>query len=198
VLRLRTAVDAGEPDVEERLERVLSRLRANGDPHVVGLALGQRARLGALSGDANRAQTTAEASLLHWRTTGYREGELQALNLLARASVRTGRLDQAADDARAAVLTAATLGHRGALFEGLETLAAVHHAAGRDHEARELLILADRERAAAGIPVPAGDRATVDELHRAFADRLHAADSARTTASDRDLDQLVAELREGT
>ena len=198
VLRLRTAVDAGEPDVEERLERVLSRLRANGDPHVVGLALGQRARLGVLSGDANRAQTTAEASLLHWRTTGYREGELQALNLLARASVRTGRLDQAADDARTAVLTAATLGHRGALFEGLETLAAVHHAAGRDHEARELLILADRERSAAGIPVPAGDRATVDELHRAFADRLHAADSARTTASARDLDQLIAELREGT
>jgi predicted ATPase len=195
VLRLRTAIDAGEPHVEDRLERVLSQLRGNGDPHVVGLALGQRARLGALSDDANRARTTAEAALVHWRTTGYREGELQALNLLSRANVRTGQLDQATDDAHTAVLTAATLGHRGALFEGLETLAAVHHAAGRDHEAHELLTLAHRERAAAQIPVPAGDRDTISELHRAVADRVRA---VGTAASPRGLDQLIADLRART
>ncbi|HEU5483957.1 MAG TPA: tetratricopeptide repeat protein, partial [Microlunatus sp.] len=197
VLRLRTAIDAGETDVEQRLELVLSTLRSPGDPHVIGLALGQRARLGSRSGDAGLAYATAEASLRHWRSTGYREGELQALNLLARAAVLTGRLDEASDGARTAVLTAAAIGHRGGLFEGLETLAAAQHAGGRDEEALELLTVVDRERAAAVIPVPAGDRVTVDQLRRAVTDRLRARGSRPAPVAARDLDRLVADLRDG-
>jgi hypothetical protein len=197
VLRLRTAIDACEPDAEQRLDSVLSTLGSGGDPQVVGLALGQQARLGLMSGDADRASATAQASLKHWRSVGYREGELQAMNLTARASVLAGHLDQAAGAARSAVLLAVSMGHRGGLFEGLETLATIHHAAGRDDEAWELISVADRERERTAIPVPAGDRTAIDELRRSVTDRRRL-DGGRSAARLRDLQQIVADLRDDT
>ncbi|HEX8510433.1 MAG TPA: BTAD domain-containing putative transcriptional regulator [Propionibacteriaceae bacterium] len=199
VLRLRTAIDAGEPDVEQRLDRVLARVRSTGDQHLVGLALGQQARLGLISGDPDRAYAAATSSLDYWRSVNYREGEVQALNLLARASVVSGRLEEAASEARAAVLAAADIGHRGGLAEGLETLAEVRHAAGLDDQALELLTVAQRERDDAAVPVPAADRAAVEALRRSVAERLDAStDPVLGATRRRDLDDVVTELREVT
>ena len=195
VLRLRTAIDAGEQDVEQRLDQALSSIRSTGDQHLIGLALGQQARLGLLSEDPDRAYESARSSLEYWRSVHYREGEVQAMNLLARASVKAGRLDRAAVDARTAVLTAAGIGHRGGLLEGLETLAMVRHAAGLDDEASELLTVADQERDQTAIPVPAADRAAIDDLRRTVTDRLRPpTQSAGPAAPHRDLARIVADL----
>ena len=198
VLRLRTAIDAGEPDAEQRLDTraVDSRLRAAIRTWSVWRS-GSKPGWALMSGDADRASATAQASLKHWRSVGYREGELQAMNLTARASVLAGHLDQAAGAARSAVLLAVSMGHRGGLFEGLETLAVIHHAAGRDDEAWELISVADRERERSAIPVPAGDRTAIDELRRSVTNRRRL-DGGRSAGRLRDLQQIVADLRDDT
>ena len=197
VLRLRTAIDAGEPDVEQRLDRALASVRATGDQHLIGLALGQQARFDLINGDSGRAYEAARSSLSYWRSVNYREGEIQALNLLARACVLEGRLDEAATDARTAVLAAASIGHRGGLVQGLETLAAVRHAAGLDTEALELLTVADQERKLATIPVPGAERAAVDELRRIVTDRLRADPDRSPSAPHLDLQRIIADLHDG-
>ena len=196
VLRLRTAVDVGETDVGQRLDLVLSSIRTTGDQHLVGLALGQRARLGLISGDPDLAYSTADEALQHWQSVHYREGEIQARNLRARALVVAGQLHRALADARTAILTAADIGHRGGLAEGLETLATVRYAAGLDEEAQEILTIADRERERTAIPIPAADQAALTELRRSVMERLRNRVAGSGTAGPpRDLERLLADLR---
>lgn len=199
VLRARTALDAAEPDLDERIERAVAAAQATEDSHNLGLAVACRARRLLLAGDPDSAAITAEEALRLWRRIAYREGEMSALNLLGRVRVEQGRVDEAEALCREALAIARLANHRGALCESVESWAMVAGAAGRREQAYLLLEVAKRERCTFRAPVPRADQERLDGLRRQVesgldaAARLLAARAAVVRFSD-----VVADLLDGT
>ena len=153
-LRARTAVDADEPDAEQRIDAAVATCQRSGDKHAHALALSQRARLSLVRARAAAAHAAATECLDLWTRIGYREGIINAHNLLARTCVALGRTPDAETHARTALSTAVRIGHRGGLCEALECLAAVLHATDRETLARRLLLVATAERRRHRLPQP--------------------------------------------
>jgi predicted ATPase len=164
VLRARTAIDAAEAQVDDRIATALASARQCGDKHLIGLAVIQQARRAVLLGDARAGYEAAEHCLTGWRQVGYLEGEIGALNLMARASLASGQPERAEELLRQSLRTAAEIRHRGGLYEGLECLAAVRHATGQDDQALRLLTVAGRERRRSAIPIPASEAGRLADL----------------------------------
>jgi predicted ATPase/DNA-binding SARP family transcriptional activator len=184
-LRARTAVDADEPDAEQRIDAAVETCRRSGDKHAYALALSQRARLALLRGRVAAGHAAATGCLDLWRRVGYQEGIINAHNLLARACTALGRTSDAETHARTALITAVRIGHPGGMCEALECLAAVLHATGRETLARRLLLAADAERRRHRLP-----QSTVDAGHLPVQPGLPADDPSGPTVED-----LLAELR---
>ncbi len=174
VLRARTAIDAGDERVDDRIDRAVASARQIRDKHLIGLAVSQQARRALLVGDAAAAREAAEECLTVWRQVGYQEGEVAALNLLGRAATALDRLAEAEGLLRESLRTAVGIRHLGGVCEGLECLAAVLHATGRDEQAQLLLAVAERERRRSDMPVPAAEAGHVAEVRRRVHDRLGA------------------------
>ncbi len=172
ILRARTAIDAGDEQVDDRIDLAVASARQVRDKHLVGLAISQRARRALLLGDAPAAHQAAEECLTVWRQVGYQEGEVAALNLLGRAATALDRLAEAEGLLRESLRTAVGIRHLGGLCEGLECLAAVFHATDRDERALLLLTVAERERRRSLMPVPAAEAGGLAELTRRVHDRL--------------------------
>jgi hypothetical protein len=196
ILRARTAVDADEDDVDDRIAAALAAARPGRDNQQVGLAVSQLARRALLTGEARTAAAAARESLTLWRSVGYREGEIHALTLLGRAATALGDAGEAEELAREALGVAAAIGHRGGLCDGVECLAGALHAVGEDEEALVLLTVAGVERRRAGMPVPAADAGPLGNLAERVRGRLGArADEVSARARDRTIDDVVRELR---
>ena len=163
-LRARTAVDADEPDAALRIDEAIVRARRSREKHRIGLALSQRARYALLSGDGQTAYIAGQESLSNWQHVGYREGEANALNLLARASTVLGRPDEAEGFALRALHIAAAIGHRGGLCQGLESLAGALHLRGHDERAALLLAVAAAERRQSAIPAAVAEATHLSAL----------------------------------
>jgi predicted ATPase/DNA-binding SARP family transcriptional activator len=195
VLRARTAIDAGEADVDDRIDTALASARQGGDKHLIGLAVSQQARRLLLLGDAQAGYETAERCLTVWRQVGYQEGEISALNLMGRAATASGQPERAEEHLRRSLRTAADIRHRGGLCEGLETLAGVMHATGHDQQALILLEVAARERRSNGIPHPAADAGQVADLAARVRARLGEPDRpAATRAAYAAVEALLEQL----
>jgi hypothetical protein len=142
-LRARTAVDADEPDAEQRIDAAVATCQRSGDKHAHALALSQRARLSPRPRAGPRpAHAAATECLDLWTPDRLPGGIINAHNLLARTCVALGRTPDAETHARTALSTAVRIGHRGGLCEALECLAAVLHATDRETLARRLLLVA--------------------------------------------------------
>jgi predicted ATPase/DNA-binding SARP family transcriptional activator len=195
VLRARTAVDAGDDDVDERIDRALAAARQGHDRHLFALAVSQQARRALLLGDARAACEAAEQCLTAWREVGYQEGEINALNLLGRALTALDRPQQAEQVLRDSLRTAAGIRHRGGMYEGLECLAAVLHATGRDEQALLVLSVAHRERRDNAMPTPPAEAGQLAELNAQVRNRLgEPAGSAVAGARYLSVDALLEQL----
>ena len=194
VLRARTAVDAGDADVDDRIETALVSARQSGERHLIGLAVSQQGRRALLAGDAGAALRAAEQSLTVWREVGYQEGEINALNLMGRALTAQSRPAEAEELLLRSLRTARTIRHRGGLYEGLECLAAVLHATGRDEQARRALTVVERERRSSGIPTPAAEAGALADLAARIRDRVGDAGRRPPGAANRTVDTLLDEL----
>ncbi|MCO1659346.1 hypothetical protein [Pseudonocardia humida] len=198
ILRARTAVDADEDDVDDRIAAALAAARRGREGQQVGLAVSQLARRALLTGDARTAAAAARESLSLWRSVSYREGEIHALTLLGRAAAAVGDAVAAEESAREALGVAAAIGHRGGLCDGVECLAGALHAAGDDEQALTLLTVVDAERRRIGIPVPAADARPLANLADQVRRRLGApADDVIARARDRTVDDVARESASG-
>jgi predicted ATPase len=196
VLRSRTAVDAGEPDAELLIDAAIVRARRSREKHRIGLALAQQARHALLAGNGQTAYNAAQESLANWQRVGYREGEVNALNLLARASTVLDRPAEAEEFAVQALRGAAAIGHRGAMCQGSESLAGALHASGDDERAALLLAVSSAERRRRGIPAPSAEAAQLDALVAAVRERAgRAAERAERQAAYLTVDDLIEQLR---
>jgi len=196
ILRARTALDADEPGVAQRIKVALNSARLGKEAHLIGLALSQRARHALLTGDYETAFTAAGECLSRWEQVGYREGKINALNLQARASIGLDRPEAAAELARRATLMAATMGHRGGVCEGAECLASALHASGLDKDAFLLLCVAADERRRSSMPVPAAMAAEVAALTARVQEQLGPRSAVIAARADfMTVEDLVEELR---
>ncbi len=197
-LRARTAVDAEEPDADVRIDEAIVRARRSREKHRIGLALSQKARYALLSGDGQTAYIAAQESLANWQHVGYREGEANALNLLARASTVLNRPDEAEGFARQALHVAGAIGHRGGLCQGLESLAGALHARGHDERAALMLAVAAAERRQSTIPAAVAEAAQLGALAAAVRDRAGpAAEHAERRAAYLSVDDLLELIEAG-
>jgi predicted ATPase/DNA-binding SARP family transcriptional activator len=195
VLRARTAIDAGEADVDDRIDAAVAAARQGREKHLIGLAASQRARRALLVGDTRTAYDTAGTCLTVWRQVGYQEGEISALNLLARAAAALDRPEQAEELVRESLRVAATIAHRGGLCEGLECLAAAFHATGRDEQALHVLAVVEAERRRWDMPTPAADAGRLAHMAAQIRHRLGpSADVALAGATRTTVDELLERL----
>jgi tetratricopeptide (TPR) repeat protein len=170
VLRARTALDQGDPSVEDLLRMGLDGARRCGDVHIVGIALELRAHLRAAQGRLDEAVDTARESLSHQESIGYTEGTITALHLLARLELDRG------DDGEARRLLLRSLGlawkmrHAAATCEALEDLARIEARRGDRRSASELLDVAARERARRNLPLRTRDLEALAELRSDLAE----------------------------
>jgi predicted ATPase/DNA-binding SARP family transcriptional activator len=179
VLAARTAADRGDPDLEERLDVAIAVARRAGDPHVVALALEQRARLALRSGDRTLARDLAAASLANNERIGYDEGIVASLYILGLA---TDDPDVAATHDRRALRSALAQQHQGAIADGLEALAVARIAAADALGAARLLGAADGIRTRESLPRTATQADLVASVSAAIDDALDS-DPRRTAAA---------------
>jgi tetratricopeptide (TPR) repeat protein len=197
-LRARTAVDADEPDAALLIDEAIVRARRSREKHRIGLSLSQRARYALLSGDGQAAYIAAQESLSNWQRVGYREGEANALNLLAGAAAVLGRPDEAEEFALQALHIAAAIGHRGSLCQGLESLAQAVHLRGHHERASLLLAVAAAERRRSAIPGAVAEAARLRALTAAVRERAgSAAEVADRRAAYLSVDDLLDLLEAG-
>jgi predicted ATPase/DNA-binding SARP family transcriptional activator len=170
VLRARTALDQGDPSVEDLLRAGLDGARRCGDVHIIGIALELRAHLRIGQGRLGEALATARESLELQESIGYTEGAVTALHLLARLEVERG------DDGEARRLLLRSLDlawkmrHAAATCEALEDLARLEARRGDRHAAAELLGVAARERARRNLPLRARDLDALADLRSELID----------------------------
>ena len=174
-LRARTALDAGDPGVEELLESAVAAAQDADEQQLLSISLSLLGRHHLGTGRTPTAEVAAERALEAARSINYREGELSALNLLGRVRLSTGRLEDATDCLLRALSLAAETHHRGALCETVESLALAAAGSGRHEHACLLLQASARERARLGLHLPSFAASAVAETQVATADVLGAA-----------------------
>ncbi len=177
VLRARTALDRGEPDVGDRLQRAIDAVHVSGEKQLLGLAFALQARRHLGGGELSTAYVLASEALRVWRMIDYKEGEMNALNLIGRVKVSQG--DTTGGEARLleALRIAQRAKHPGALCETLESLAACAAATGRHEHAYLLLQVSSRKRSLLKNPIAAGQRAEMVSLVEGARSSLGAAAS---------------------
>ncbi|MGY1809313.1 AfsR/SARP family transcriptional regulator [Blastococcus sp. SYSU D00669] len=194
-LRARTALDAGEEDAVERIERAIAAGQREDERQMLSIAMSLLARHHLGTGQTAEAAIAVEGALDQARRIGYREGEVGALNLLGRVRLEQGRVD-AADDCFVTALTMAVeIQHRGAVCESVESLALSAAASGRREDAYRLLLASARERERLGLRAPAFGAEAVSRAERSTAEILGSATALvheRVTLVK--FDELVAEL----
>jgi tetratricopeptide (TPR) repeat protein len=196
VLRARTALDAREDDAAERLEDAVETAQLANESHMLGLALACQAKQHYSAQAYETAKLIATEALRIWRGITYTEGEMMALNVLSRCCTALGDLAQAHESAREALTIARTTHHQGAICESVESMALAAAADGRREQALLLLGVTDRERARLRAPVPAGDRADLEQVRVALGAALGGAVAliaarARMTRCEDLVDELL-------
>ncbi len=194
-LRARTALDAGEPGVEDLLEAAIAAAQDDGEHQMLSISLSLLGRHHLGSGRSSTAEVAAEGALETARSINYREGELSALNLLGRVHLASGLPDRAIQCFMTALSIAAEMDHRGSLCETVESLALASAGAGQHEHAYLLLRASDRERARLGIHLPMSSASAVTEAQVTTAEVLGSA-AARVDTRVKFLrfDELVREL----
>jgi len=192
-LRTRTAIDAGEPDVDDRARDALDSARRGGDRHIIAIALDQLARLDLARGDPRGALRLAEECVGLQQEVGYTEGVVASLHLLGRIQLAAGEVDEADRVQRRALALATSIGHAAATCEAVDELARIALARGRPGDTIRYLDATDAERHHRGIarrPVDA------DEIARARRDAAVGVPGASPPASPSraSLDDIVSEL----
>src|SRR3712207_70288 len=143
VLRARTALDAAEDGVLDRLAAAEAAARRTGDGHLLAAALVQRARAALAHGRYADAATLAEESLARNDLHGHREGAVGSLHTLGFAAVGRGDLAAATVAFRRTLRWGLGMHHRAATAESLDGLALV--AAGHGDWAGTVRLLARAE-----------------------------------------------------
>jgi tetratricopeptide (TPR) repeat protein len=196
VLRARTALDAGEDDAAARLEDAVETAQLANESHMLGLALACQAKQHYSAHAYETAQLIATEALRVWQAIGYTEGEMMALNVLSRCCTALGDLALAHESARKALAIAHSTHHRGAICESVESLALAAATDGRREHAFLLLSVAERERVRLQAPVPAGDKADLEQVRVALGAALGGAVAlvtarARMTRCEDLVDELL-------
>jgi predicted ATPase/DNA-binding SARP family transcriptional activator len=150
-LRARTAMDAGEPDLPDRLDAAEAAALRSHDDHSLAVVHMQRARLELASGrHVDAARRAVEALRLNERH-GHREGVLGSLHLLGLAQIGTDDLDGAAETLTRALRSAVSMHHAGGTAESLDCLALLQARGNRLADAASLLAAVDELRERTGI-----------------------------------------------
>jgi predicted ATPase/DNA-binding SARP family transcriptional activator len=150
-LRARTAIDAGEPDLSDRLDAAEAAALRSHDDHVLAVVHMQRSRLDLAAGrDGDAARHALESLRLNERH-GHREAVLGSLHLLGLAQIGTGDLDGAAETLMRALRSAVSMHHAGATAESLDCLALLQARGNRLDDAAALLAAVDELRERTGI-----------------------------------------------
>jgi hypothetical protein len=189
-------LDAREDDAAERLEDAVETAQLANESHMLGLALACQAKQHYSAQAYETAKLIATEALRIWRGITYTEGEMMALNVLSRCCTALGDLAQAHESAREALTIARTTHHQGAICESVESMALAAAADGRREQALLLLGVTDRERARLRAPVPAGDRADLEQVRVALGAALGGAVAliaarARMTRCEDLVDELL-------
>ena len=163
-LRARTALDAGEPDVESRIDAAVTAARQADDKHMSGLAALVQARWAQQTGRTELAGMAAERALEVWRAISYLEGEIGALNLSGRLALDSSRRDDADRMFHEALEVSVAAGHPGGQCESVESMALAALAGCRYEHAYFLSSVAALERHRIGATVPAADRPRLQAL----------------------------------
>lgn len=151
-LRARTAVDAGEPDVQSLAADAVTAARVCGDRHIVALALDQLGRVALAAGDTTSATEHAQESLSLNESVGYVEGTVASLHLLGSVYLASGQPERARQAHQRQLAMAATIGHAAAMCEAVDDLARVAARQGHLADAAVWWTTVDRERERRSLP----------------------------------------------
>ena len=168
VLRARTALDAHDPEGEDRLRDALLAARRCGDAHVEGIALGLLAEAEGRQGRTDAAVATAAESLRLHESIGYTEGTVASLRVLARLHRGAGEPAAAHEVLLRSLRLAWKMQHLAAICESLEELARLAMDSGDPERARVLLVVAEAERLRHDLPLRSQDQPQIDELRAAL------------------------------
>ena len=151
VLRARTALSRREGDVAARLDAAERAARRGGDPHVMAMALDQRARWECACACYEAALEHATESLRLNASFGYQEGVVASRNAVGLALLGSGREAEARRAFREALAEAVALHHPGSIAEGLDLTAVVAAREGDHRKAARMLGAAGELRARCGL-----------------------------------------------
>ena len=189
-LRVRTAIDAGEPDVPARLDAAEAAALRSRDDHVLANVHVQRARVRLAAGSHDEAARYARESLRLNERHGHREGALGSLHVLGMAQVGQDDLRGATETLTRALRASVSMHHAGATAESLDALALLQARGGRLADAAALLACVDELRERRGIRRTPLTGALLAEVRDAIATRLSPAEQAQARMRGTALDVL--------
>jgi tetratricopeptide (TPR) repeat protein len=189
-LRARTAIDAHEPGVPDRLDAAEAAALRSHDDHVLSVVHMQRARLDLAAARYEEAAQHARESLRLNERHGHREGFLGSLHLLGHAQLGQNDLRGAAETLTRALRSAVAMHHAGGTAESLDGLALLQARADRLTDAAALLACVDELRERTGIRRTPLTTGLLAEVREAIPARLTPAEQARARMRGTALDVL--------